>query len=46
MVRDYDTQLKIFEHSTVASVVLDNPSDAVPKIDRAISLSLRYKRPI
>lgn len=46
MVRDYDTQLKIFEHITVASAVLDNPYDARAKIDRAISLALRYKRPI
>ena len=28
MVRDYDTQQKIFEHITVASTVLENPDTA------------------
>ena len=46
MVRDYDTQQKIFEHITVASAVLDNPDNAPAEIDRALSTALRYKRPV
>ena len=41
MVRDYDTQQKIFEHITVASTVLDKPSNA-----QVLGTALRYKRPI
>jgi TPP-dependent 2-oxoacid decarboxylase len=32
MVRDYDTQQKIFEHITVASTVLNNPNTVHPKL--------------
>jgi indolepyruvate decarboxylase len=46
MVRDYDTQQKIFEHITVASAILDNPDTAPAEIDRALSIALRYKRPV
>jgi TPP-dependent 2-oxoacid decarboxylase len=46
MVRDYDTQQKIFEHITVASAILDNPDSAPAEIDRALSIALRYKRPV
>jgi TPP-dependent 2-oxoacid decarboxylase len=46
MVRDYDTQKKIFEHITVASTVLENPYNAPTEIDRVLSTALRYKRPV
>ena len=46
MVRDYDTQQKIFEHITVASTVLENPDNAPAEIDCVISTALRYKRPV
>src|SRR5262249_39363545 len=46
MVRDYDTQQKIFEHITVASTVLDKPSNAQAEIDRVLGTALRYKRPV
>ena len=46
VVRDYDTQQKIFEHITVASTVLDNPDNAPAEIDRVLSTALRYKRPV
>jgi indolepyruvate decarboxylase len=46
MVRDYDTQKKIFEHITVASTVLDKPDNAQAEIDRVLSNALRYKRPV
>jgi len=46
VVRDYDTQHKIFEHITVASTVLENPDNAPAEIDRVLSTALRYKRPV
>jgi TPP-dependent 2-oxoacid decarboxylase len=46
MVRDYDTQQKIFEHITVASTVLDKPDNAQAEIDRVLATALRYKRPV
>jgi len=46
MVGDYDTQQKIFEHITVASTVLNNPSTAPAEIDRVLSTGFRYKRPV
>ena len=46
MVRDYDTQQKIFEHITVASTVLENPDTAPAEIDRVLFTALRYKRPV
>ena len=44
-VRDFDTQLKVFEQLTVASTVLDDPETACREIDRVFSEALRYKRP-
>src|SRR6266487_6359037 len=44
MVRDYDTQQKIFEHITVASTVLNNTAPA--EIDRVLSTGFRNKRPV
>lgn len=44
-VRDFDTQLKVFEQVTIASTVLNDPQTASLEIDRVLSMALRYKRP-
>jgi indolepyruvate decarboxylase len=46
MVRDFDTQLKVFEQLTVATTVLDDPSTACSEIDRVLDMALRIKRPV
>lgn len=46
MVRDFDTQKKVYEQLTVASTVLDDPQTAQGEIDRVIHAALRYKRPV
>ncbi len=45
-VRDFNTQLKVFEQLTVASTVLDNPQTACREIDRVFTAALRHKRPV
>jgi TPP-dependent 2-oxoacid decarboxylase len=45
-VRDFDTQLKVFEQLTVASTVLNDPQTACREIDRVFGAALRYKRPV
>ncbi len=45
-VRDFDTQLKVFEQLTVASTVLNDPETAFREIDRVLNAALRYKRPV
>jgi TPP-dependent 2-oxoacid decarboxylase len=45
-VRDFDTQQKIFEHITVDSVLLNNPTTAAKDINRVLSSAIRYKRPV
>jgi indolepyruvate decarboxylase len=45
MVRDFETQRKVYEQLTVASTVLDDPQTAQGEIDRVIHAALRYKRP-
>jgi len=45
-VRDFDTQLKVFEQLTVASTVINNPQTACREIDRVLHEALRYKRPV
>ncbi|MGB7117186.1 MAG: thiamine pyrophosphate-binding protein [Anaerolineales bacterium] len=45
-VRDFDTQLKVFEQLTVGSTVLDNPRTACSEIDRVFNAAFRYKRPV
>jgi TPP-dependent 2-oxoacid decarboxylase len=45
-VKDFDTQLKVFEQITVASTVIKDPQIACREIDRVISAALRYKRPV
>jgi len=45
-VRDFSTQLEVFEKITVASAVLDNPDTALAEIDRVLHAAVRYKRPV
>ena len=45
-VRDFETQLKVFEQITVTSTVLDNPQTACREIDRVIDAALTHKRPV
>lgn len=44
-VRDFDTQLKVFEQLTVATAILDRPETALQEIDRVLAAVQRYKRP-
>jgi TPP-dependent 2-oxoacid decarboxylase len=46
MVRDYETQQRIFEHITVASTMLNNSRTAAAEIDRVLLTALRYRRPV
>ena len=46
MVRDFNTQRDVFEKITVASVILDDPLTAEREIDQALTMLMRYKRPI
>ncbi|HWP93478.1 MAG TPA: thiamine pyrophosphate-dependent enzyme [Thermodesulfobacteriota bacterium] len=45
-VRDFDTQLKVYEHITVASTVLYDPETAFREIDRVLEAAQRFKRPV
>ncbi|MFN2164436.1 MAG: alpha-keto acid decarboxylase family protein [Candidatus Promineifilaceae bacterium] len=45
-VRNFDTQLKVFEELTVAAAVLDDALSAGSEIDRLFDMALRYKRPV
>jgi len=45
-VRDFDTQLKVFEQLTVAATVLNDPQTACGEIDRVFNACLRYKQPV
>ena len=45
-VRDFDTQLRVFEQITVASTVIKDPQTACREIDRVLGATLRYKRPV
>ena len=45
-VKDFDTQLKIFEQITVASTVIDDAQTACREIDRVLSEAARHKRPV
>ncbi len=45
-VRDFDTQLKVYEQFTVASTVLNDPQTACREIDRVLNAAMRYKRPV
>jgi len=45
-VRNYDTQIRIFEHVTVASTVLDNPKTAFAEIDCVLDAAQRFSQPV
>lgn len=45
-VRDFDTQLRVFNHVTISSTVLDDPQTAAKEIDRVLDSSLLHKRPV
>ncbi|MBP6016916.1 MAG: alpha-keto acid decarboxylase family protein [Candidatus Promineofilum sp.] len=45
-VRDFDTQLKVFEQLTEAAAVLDNPQTAAREIDRVLHAAVQHKRPV
>ena len=45
-VRDFDTQLKVFEQLTAAATVLDNPQTAAREIDRVLSTAVRTQQPV
>ncbi|MBX3442583.1 MAG: alpha-keto acid decarboxylase family protein [Planctomyces sp.] len=45
-VRDFNTQLQVFEKITVASASLDDPLTAFREIDRCLEAAVRYKRPV
>lgn len=45
-VRDYRTQLSVFEHFTIASTELTNPLTAFAEIDRVLDACDRFKRPV
>jgi indolepyruvate decarboxylase len=46
MVRSFNSQKKMFDEITCASVVLDNPATAGYEIDKAFEALHHYKRPI
>lgn len=46
MVRDFRTQLDVFEKLTVASTELSDPVSAFREIDRVLDACARYKRPV
>lgn len=45
-VRDFDTQLNIFRHLTVAATDLIDVDNACCEIDRVLAAAVRYKRPV
>ncbi len=45
-VKNFDTQFKVFEEITVASVLINNPQTASQEIDRILNAALTYKRPV
>ena len=45
-VRDFDTQLKVFEQLTVAATAINDPQTGCREIDRVLNAALRYKRPV
>lgn len=46
MVKNFETQLKVFEELTVASTVIKDPQTACDEIERVLSACCRYKRPV
>ncbi|HNV85519.1 MAG TPA: thiamine pyrophosphate-binding protein [Candidatus Omnitrophota bacterium] len=45
-VKDFDTQLKVYEQLTVASTVLNDPETAFREIDRVLGAAMKFKRPV
>ena len=45
-VAGFETQLRVFEHVTVATAVLNNPETAAREIDRVISVAKKTSRPV
>jgi len=45
-VRDFNTQMKVFEQLTVAQAVLDNPATACREINRVLGAAICYRRPV
>ena len=45
-VRNFETQLEVFEKITAASAVLDDPWTAFDEIDRVLGAAVRFKRPV
>jgi indolepyruvate decarboxylase len=45
-VKEFETQLEVFEKITIASAVLDDPLTAFSEIDRVLGEAVRYKRPV
>lgn len=45
-VRDFDTQMKVFEQITCAATVLNDPETAFREIDRVLDAAQTHKRPV
>jgi indolepyruvate decarboxylase len=45
-VKDFDTQLKVFQELTEASAVLNDPRTAFGEIDRVLQTAIRTRRPV
>lgn len=45
-VRNFETQLEVFEKMTAAAAVLDDPLTAFSEIDRVLAAAVRFKRPV
>jgi indolepyruvate decarboxylase len=45
-VRDFDTQLKVFQEFTVAAALLGDPATAFQEVDRVLAAVQRYRRPV
>ncbi len=46
LIRNFDSQQKVFAELTVATAVLDNPMTAASEIDRVLALAKRHSRPV
>jgi indolepyruvate decarboxylase len=45
-VRDFSTQLEVFEKLCIAATELNDPTNAFSEIDRVLDACYRYKRPV
>jgi indolepyruvate decarboxylase len=46
VINGFDNQHRVFEHLTVATAVIDDPSLACREIDRVLDAALTFKRPV